>query len=201
MAIQLTGNREVALRGRLLGAVSPERFALAGVEGAELKPGDEIVIRTLQAGRVLGFSTVVREVVQEPAPLVFVEAPQQLEVHNLRKADRMDVFLPTDIRYKAGKPNAEDVLMLRGNLVDVSAGGCRIFTKRQIPLTTVVNVSFTLPGERHTLSLSGNVLESFAQSAVYGHRVKFFQQEKNVEDLAALKRWINQNAVFADLSG
>jgi PilZ domain len=123
-----------------------------------------------------------------------------VEVISLRKAERLDVFVPADVRYATGKGDQSDTLLLHGNMLDVSGGGCRVFPKRGIPLNTVVNVSFTLPGERTTCAVAGSVLDAFTQNALFGQRVKFFASDKNLEDLALIKRWVQQNLAFADVT-
>lgn len=200
IAIQRGQDTQNRVRGHLLGQVSPDLLLLLGPAEFALAPGEHIVVRTLQSGKALGFTTVVRQSVERPVRLYFVEMPKDLEVLNLRKSDRIDVFVPVDVRFASGKGDEENTMLLQGNMLDISGGGCRVFTKRSIPPSTVVNVSFTLPGERHRCDVSGSVLEAFAQNAVHGQRIKFFASEKNVEDLAEIKRWVNQNVVFAELS-
>lgn len=200
IAIQRGKDTKNRLRGHLLGQVGADLLLLQGPEEATLVPGEHIVVRTLQSGKALGFATIVRQVQERPVRLSFVDMPQRVETLNLRKSDRIDVFVPVDIRFATGKDEKADTIMLHGNMLDISGGGCRVFTKRSIPPSTVVNVSFTLPGQRNACAVSGSVLEAFAQNAIHGQRIKFFSSERNVEDLAEIKRWVNQNAVFADVT-
>lgn len=200
IAIQREGANQERIPGQLLGLVSPDYLLLSGTDDAPLAKEERIVVRTLQSGKALGFATTVREVVEHPVRLYFVDMPQSVEVLKLRKSDRIDLFVPADIRFATGKESDSDTLLLRGNMVDVSGGGCRVFTKRSIPPSTVVNVSFTLPGERHSCVVSGSVLDVAPQNALFCERIKFFGSEKNLEDLAEIKRWIQQNVVFADLT-
>ncbi|HKI97468.1 MAG TPA: PilZ domain-containing protein [bacterium] len=200
VAIQRGRDSQERFRGQLLGQVSPELLVIAGAEEAVLVKGERIVVRTLQSGKALGFETTVSEVVEHPVRLLFVEVPQAIEAISLRKADRLDVFVPADIRFTEGNGDDAHTALLHGNMLDISGGGCRVFTKRGIPLKTVVNVSFTLPGERHACAVSGSVLDAFTQNAIYGQRIKFFASEKNVEDLGEIKRWVQQNLVFADVT-
>lgn len=199
VAVQRPGNEE-RHRGQLLGQVSADYLLLTAAPEAGLQKDERIVVRTLQAGRALGFETVVREVLDEPVRLYFLAVPGQVEVLRLRKTDRMDLFVPADVRFATGTDANADTLMLKGNIVDVSGGGCRMVTKRPIPAGTVVNVSFMLPGERHTCALSGSVLDGVSQGTRHTHRVKFFASERHVEDLAHIKRWVQQHADFADKS-
>ncbi len=200
IAIQRGRESPQRFRGQLLGQVSPEYLLLAEVDGAGLAIGERIVVRTLQAGKALGFETTVREVVERPVRLCFVDLPEAIEVIHLRKADRLDVFVPVDIRHATGKDSSGDTILLKGNIVDISGGGCRVFTKRPIPAETVVNVSFTLPGERNACAISGSVIDSFAQNTLFGQRIKFFAAEKNLAELSEIKRWVNQNLAFADVT-
>ena len=200
IAIQRGADTERRLRGQLLGQVTPELLLLLGSADGLLEAGERIVVRTLQAGKALGFETTVRQVVDSPVRLYFVELPKAVEVIQLRKAERLDVFVPVDLRFATGKGDDADTLLLKGNMLDVSGGGCRVFTKRGIPAATVVNVSFTLPGERHDCVVAGSVIDSFTQNAIFGQRIKFFASEKNLEALGNIKRWVNQNLAFADVT-
>jgi hypothetical protein len=188
------------LRGQLLGQVSPRYLLLAGSEEALLAPEDAIVVRTLQAGKAFGFATVVREVIEQPVRLYFVDLPQSVEAISLRKAERLELFVPADVRYATGKGEGTETVLAKGNLVDVSGGGCRLFTKRGIAAGQVLNVSFILPGERHECVVSGSVIDSFNQGALFGQRIKWFANEKNLEDLTLIKRWVQQHLDFADVT-
>ena len=200
IAIQRAANPEQRMRGQLLGQVSPELLLLLGSDEALLDVGERIVVRTLQAGKALGFETTVRQVVESPVRLYFVDMPRDVEVHKLRKAERLDVFVPVDVRFATGKGDDADTLLLKGNMLDISGGGCRVFTKRSIPASTVVAVTFTLPGERNDCVVSGSVIDTTAQNTVFAQRIKFFASEKNLEALSDIKRWVNQNLVFADVT-
>jgi PilZ domain/Flagellar protein YcgR len=200
IAIQRERDAEQRLRGQLLGQVSPELMLLLGSDDALLEKGERIVVRTLQAGKALGFQTTVQEVLEQPVRLYFVAMPAALEVIKLRKTERLDLLVPADLRYATGSSSEGDTLLLKGNMVDVSGGGCRVVTKRAIPAATVVNVSFVLPGERNACVVSGSVIDSTGQGGVFTQRVKFFAAEKNVEVLGIIRRWVQQNLSIADVT-
>lgn len=196
VTIQVGDDIEGRMRGTLLGRVTDDRMLLCGLPPAVLKVGDRVIVRMVQSGKAWGFESVVREMVSEPALLYFLDIPAAVETLSLRKAERLAVFIPADVRSRDG--DGADVLMLKGVMLDISAGGCRLYTKRRVPANAPVNVSFALPGDRQLLTLSGVVLDTFVQRSLFGQRVRFHHTEKNLEDLAAIRQWVAQNAEYAE---
>ncbi len=187
-------------RGVLIGVVSDD-LVLVQVEGqAPIDVNEKVIVRMVEAGKAYGFETVISHMISEPVPMVFLALPAGVEVVNLRKAERMDVFVPVDVRHEAEKGgSAADTRILQGYLTNISSGGCRVLTKMPIAAKDVVNLSFHMPLDKHLYTLSGTVLESTSQRSIFGHRVRFFPSDRNVQDLAELRRWINQNMDFTDL--
>jgi c-di-GMP-binding flagellar brake protein YcgR len=170
------------------------------LEEEAFQANDRVIVRAVQAGKAIGFQSTISAVVEAPVRLLFLVQPSDLEVMNLRKADRIGLFVPVDIRHSTGQDSQADTLLLKGNMLDLSSGGCRIYTRRSIPAKTVVNLSFHLPGEKRLFAISGAVIDSYHQNVVFGQRVKFFSQEKNLDDLHEIRQWIQQNLDFSDLS-
>lgn len=199
IVIQRGDDPEKRYRGSLIGIVSENLILVQVEDNAAFVSNDRVIVRMVQAGKAYGFETVTAHNIKEPVPLLFLAKPSDLEVVNLRKAERMDVFVPADVRHESGKGGKENTRILQSYLTNISSGGCRVLTKMPIPKESVVNLSFHMPLEKNLYALSGTVLESNSQRSIFGHRVRFFSSEKNVQDLADLQRWVKQNMDFADL--
>jgi len=200
VVIQPVDDLETRFRGNLLGRVSEDRLLISTLPDMSLAIDDRIIVRALQSGKALGFETRIKDLVHEPVPLLFVELPAGLEILKLRKSDRLNLLVPVDIRYTKGKGDQTDTVILRGNLLNISGGGCRVFTKNQIAPESTVNLSFHLPGEKLLHNLSGTVIESSHYQSQFDQRVRFHPSTKNTVGLAEVKSWVEQHQEFIDLT-
>lgn len=200
VVIQSADDLDTRVRGNLLGRVSGDLLILSIPPDFPFEIDARIIIRALQSGKALGFESRVKHLISNPAPLIFVETPSDLEVLKLRKSDRLNLLVPTDIRFSKGKGDQTDTVILKGNILDMSGGGCRIFTKNQIAAESTVHLSFHLPGEKNLNYLSGTVIDSSLYQSQFDQRVRFHTSEKNRNDLAEIRRWIDEHQDFIDLA-
>lgn len=184
-------------RALLHGLVMKGRLLLGGVTSTKFSPEERLIVRTVQGGRAWGFHTTVREVIVHPTTLYFVDTPPQVETMSLRRSERLQVFMPADIRTTAGPEDNSTTLLLKAIILDLSSGGARVFTRRAIPARTSLHLSFSLPGETHVRGLDATVLDSYAQESVFGQRIRFLTSERDLPDLQQISRWVQQNAVYA----
>jgi hypothetical protein len=199
VTIQKDDDLDHRLNGLLLGKISSAWIVLLVMDDHQFPAGESIIVRTIQGGKAVGFKTTVHRSIAEPANLLFCDLPRGVEEISLRKSGRLELFLPSDLRYTDKSGGSEDTVMLRANMVDISNGGCRVFTKRPIPAETQVNISFTLPGEKRLVTLAGSVLDAFPRESVFGQRIKFFTSQRNLTDLAEIRRWITQHEEYIGL--
>lgn len=199
VVLQKPGDDQERYRGVFLTVLPDDMFLVQVEEVIPIKVNEPVIIRMVQDGSAIGFESSATHMVKEPVGLYFFAMPASVESVALRKTERMDVFVPCEIRHEMTGKSSGDTMILQGYLTNVSSGGCRVLTKRPIPLDSAVRLSFNLPLEKHLYTLSGNVLESSSKKSVFGHRVRFFPSDKNVLDINELRRWVKQNIDFADL--
>ena len=115
---------------------------------------EEVIVRYLHSGEVLGFRSRVLEQIERPFRLTFLSYPTTVERLNLRKSERVSCTLPATL-------NIGDKV-LSGIVTDLSSGGCRATTSRvdqsldQGALTpgSPVQMVIALPGMEGTTSIN-----------------------------------------------
>ncbi len=114
-----------------------------------------IVVRYIHAGKVCMFKTQVLRAVEEPCHLLFLDYPQVIHYHELRKTKRLTIFIPCTIGLRDGN-------ILYGVLVDLSNGGtlCVIKLKEgasspRIDVGDEVQLRCLLPGLKEEQEMTG----------------------------------------------
>ena len=183
--------------GRLMGNVGNRYLILQALGDLELVPGDKVILRMLLGNAVVGFETVIRDVMDRTVKLILADYPQFVETINLRKSDRIKVFIPTDVRASAGLSKEKDLLLVRAMILNISSGGCCFSSKTSIEVQQDVNLSFSLPGETHVYNLNAIVMQTKAVEEIFAQRVKFGDGGKKLVHMGELGKWIDENATFA----
>lgn len=83
-----------------------------------LYANNEITVRFMDEGIVLGFKSRIVKTITSPYPLLFIECPEDMETYNLRKAKRVSCLFQSTM-------HLGDRQML-GMLSDLSTGGCLV---------------------------------------------------------------------------
>ena len=199
VGIQRAESLEDRRNGILLGTVGENKLLLSGECCKDLQAGEKIIVRMVHGGRAYGFETLVFEnPVCVTAALAVLDMPTKIESLGLRKSDRINVLFPVDIRTQGVGEKSADTLLLRGTVLNLSSGGVRVYTKTRVAKDSTLALSFTLPGAKNTVTISGVVLDSFQERSVFGQRIKFYNTEKNQGDLANIRQWVAQHQVFAE---
>jgi hypothetical protein len=185
------------LVGQLFGGIEGGRLILGNFKGGEMAAGDEIVVRMAVESEVVGFKTRVAEVIQGSITLYLVMFPEQVETINLRKSERLSLFIPANVNLRYGGQKSEDFHMLQGVVVNLSRGGCCVTTKRPIDMNMEVRLHFTLPGEKHLFKVDGRVLRSGQKEQVFTQGIQFQRETENLPALAEVNQWINLNLSFS----
>jgi c-di-GMP-binding flagellar brake protein YcgR len=107
-----------------------------------LFPGNEVVVRYIQSGMVIGFSSKVIQYQHAPFPLLFLSFPETLESVSLRKHKRISCHFRAVIQGPENKG-------MDGIVMDVSQGGCCFISD---PLDTQLQGAF-LPRIEDELAL------------------------------------------------
>lgn len=187
---------ELRRQGTLYGNIAERYLMLGGFSHAPFREGQEIIVRMVLEGRAIAYRTVVEHVQDSPKQLVFATFPSEAVTANLRKADRINLFVPADVRAEALGQAGTEVMMLKTMMVNLAPGGCCVSAKTAVEPQAEVNISFALPGETHVHSLIGLVIARSREDAVFAVRMRFPNDPRNIHGLADISKWVNQYAGF-----
>jgi len=81
--------------------------------------GNDVTVRYLQEGMVLGFKSEILHFTFAPIPLLFLTYPERVETYNLRNAPRITCFFPAQT-HLAGQPRSSVIS-------NISLTGCCIY--------------------------------------------------------------------------
>ena len=119
--------------------------------------GERVMVKYVYKGRMWMFKSQLIRVTKTPAPLLFLEYPRVIHYHELRKAKRSTIFLPSTFHLQGEKE-------LYGVLIDMSLTGslCQIKhkNKENIPIMDIdstVILRCLLPGIPEEQQLYGKV--------------------------------------------
>jgi len=196
------GPEESRQLGKVVGTVNGERVIVCGLDAGVLTPGDEVIVRMAVGGEVLGFRTKVLEASSVGTALFMLAVPEKLESLNLRKAERLSLFVEAEVQFsraQAEAKSAADLAVLQGMMVNLSRGGCCLSTKRPISVDQPIRLGFALPGSRHTYHLGAKVMRHLDRPhpSVFVQGVRFDERAEHQPVLADLNQWITQNLPLA----
>jgi hypothetical protein len=203
VSVQRTSAPEAGeLAGQVVGTVNRERAIVCGLDAGVLTPGEEVVVRMAVGSEVVEFRTKVLETSSTGTALFMLAVPEQVQPIDLRKAERLNVFVPAEVQYSredADPTAGAYVALLQGTMVNLSRGGCCLSTKRPISVEQPIRLAFALPGGRHSYRIGGKVLRHLdhVHPGVFVQGVKFGDQTEHLPVLADLQQWIGQNLPFA----
>lgn len=94
------------------------RFPVGGVLHDHLYEGNSAVVKYVSYGNVYGFQTqVVGYIFKKNLRLVVFNYPPTIEIYELRKEERIDVYIPAEM--------ADGTNRYHGFILDLSPSGCR----------------------------------------------------------------------------
>lgn len=116
-----------------------------------------VIIKHIENGKVWMFKSQLLQLVDAPSPLLIFEYPGVIHFHELRKAKRTSIFVPSTCHIDGKKE-------LYGTLIDLSTNGslCQIKHKTdvsmpQIAINTTVILRCLLPGIKEEQKINGRV--------------------------------------------
>lgn len=128
-----------------------------------LMKNEKCVVRFMAGGVACGFLAKVIGRASKENPCFQVSWPDELETIPVRKHERVEVSTACTIR-------GEDGSQWDGHLCDLSVGGCRLYSTRELAEASRVTVSFAVPRgpsvqDAEVLVRNANTL---GQGAMYG---------------------------------
>jgi len=192
--VQRSGSEpDIRHSGMLVGNVRDQYLVLAVFDGSEFGTGERLVVRMALGAQLVGFETVVLKKFDDPL-LYLVDFPQHIDAINLRKAQRIQAFFPADV--KVSTAGAEQVLLLKTRVLDISAGGCSFRSKTKLPTSVSAHLTFALPGDRQIQSVKAAVIDSLPVGAVFHCRAKFIQEPTYLPNLQEIAKWVAEGVSF-----
>lgn len=148
---------------------------------ADIQPGQSWVFRTIHHTTALRFEAVVKSVVNDEAPHVYVELSGTTERRVIRKAARVAVAMRATLLL----PDVAHALV-----IDLSVGGARFAIDANVPLETgqsiVCSTALTIADRLYALDLKAVVLKQDASDPKHPHVAIYRMRFEALSDLAFL---------------
>jgi c-di-GMP-binding flagellar brake protein YcgR len=101
------------------------------------------IVRFVTDGKVYAFQSFILKVIKHPFSFLLIAYPQSVDQVNLRSSDRYRVKL--DVSYSQNGQDSSDDDRSKGQLIDISEGGCLLKATAPCALETTLCLFFTLP--------------------------------------------------------
>jgi hypothetical protein len=162
-----------------------------------LTPGEELIVRASVEGHVIAFWATVIEKIERAGTFYLLSYPEQVETLDLRRAERMNVFVPTRIELKREDSTGEQLEAFEGALVNLSRDGCCLSAGNTLDENLWCKLSFTLPGRDEVFEVEGRVVRKIGgEGDVARMGVQFAKGSKNVPIMGELQQWLSSNIAF-----
>lgn len=158
LTVELPGDNEVRHSGVLYGSIGGECLIVGGFADFTPTTGEELIVRAAIGGHIIGFWAQVIDKIERAGTFYLLTYPEQVEKLDLRKAERMDLFVPTRIELRRENGQGERVDSFDGALVNLSRDGCCISAGAALDENLWCTLSFTLPGSQEVFQVQGRVV-------------------------------------------
>ena len=120
--------------------------------------GLPVNVRCISRGAAFGFHSSIAHMNQVPTKLLFLEYPEGIQRHKIRKAQRVKCLLPAEIQ--------QEQIKVSGNIADISRSGCHFqakvsnFGTDEAALAKAggeVNIKIAIPGVNGHQSIKSSV--------------------------------------------
>lgn len=177
---------------QIMGYVHMRYLVIADIKGVLLKVGELLLIRMISEGESVAYQVTVKKTNSDPV-LYMTSFPEKVESVQLRATERVKAFIPVEIKEDA--PDAKR--LTEAMMVDISAGGCLFSCRMALEEKSSVILEFCLPGSQAVLQLVGRILGVGTRNAIFSHRVRFSEEERNELSRAVVQHWIEEVSVYA----
>ena len=190
------GDGAMRHRGVLYGSIPGKQLLIGGVKTAVFSSGDNVIVRLLMEGSIVGFKTKIEETIGGLDPLYLVGFPEEVERVDLRKSERMPVFIPVEITFSTD--DDKNIHFVHGAFINISEGGCRVTARRILRDISRCEVSFTLPGSPHKHLLACRLVSGGKKNSSFSNLGLAFQRDgKSAAILGTVREWIAANLQLA----
>lgn len=188
--------------GILYGSVQEKYLIAGGFEGTELEVGEEMMVRLSSGGHMLGFwARVIDRVegvgrIEGAEVLYFLSFPEHVETLNMRKAERMNLFVPVQVRLTESAGGGEQIF--EGALINLSSNGCCLNALTVLKDNPWCELRFHLPGVDQEFLVEGRVVRSGEErSKVSEMGVEFAGASGPVATAGKIRNWLESNLPLA----
>jgi len=181
-------------RGVLAGNVKNELLLVEMLSTADLLVGDLVQVRMAWGPQLGTFETRIAKLMKEPR-LCFLEFPENVHLVNLRRTPRLTVFFPAEAELTGAGISGTRVLKVR--MMDLSAGGCSLRSRAEIPEDAQVRVAFMLPGDLTVNTLKAKVIDCELMGRTFQTRIKFLQDPGTAPTLKEIAKWVDEGLSYA----
>ena len=182
---------KIRLKSELVG-IEDEEYLLIKLSHQEPDGGFDddtitkspIVIKYAYRGSVYGFKAAVLNIISNPARLVFISYPKEIEEHNVRASSRFDCVLPAEGIFEG---TSTELI-----ITDISTNGCRcvimtalVLNKKKLHevlnMDSAMELDLQFPGMKEKLRLSGVIKNINKDSEEIMCGVKFEKMSKKTQ--------------------
>jgi hypothetical protein len=189
---RITGSDPNRHDSRIMGYVHMRYLVIDDIKGVLLKVGEVLLIRMISEGESVAYQVTVKKTNSDPV-LYMTSFPEKVESVQLRSSERIKAFIPVEIKADtADSPRLTDAMM-----VDISAGGCLFSCRKALEDKSSVLIEFCLPGSQAMIQVVGKILGVGTRNAIFSHRVKFSDEERNQLSRAVVQSWIEEVSLYA----
>lgn len=198
MEVRLAGSDDSAVHeGRLFGAIPGRYLIVGGFEGVEFREGDDLVVKTTVGDHVIGFWAKVEERIDGKEKMYLLSYPRQIEELDLRKTERVNVMIPTEVRLSGGSGSGLIDMKFDGFLLNLSDGGCLLSSEKDWPEDLRCELKFALPGASETFAVAGNVVRMNREGErVANFGFEFGEGAGNSTALNEIREWISEKRTY-----
>lgn len=194
LTVERPGEEEGRHNGRLYGSIGGECLIAGGFGEFELTPGEELIVRAAIGGHIIGFWAQVVEKVERAGTFYLLSYPEQVEKLDLRKTERMDLFVPAHIELRRENGQGERLETFEGALVNLSGDGCCLSAGASLDENLWCTLSFTLPGSQEVFQVQGRVVRKNASETERGRvGVQFAKSGSNAPAVGEIREWLTSS--------
>lgn len=178
--------KDIHLTSTMVGSIPGQVLIISKPDGFDtfLKKSQDdgrFIVKYLNMGKLCFFSTTLVKEIDDPAKLLFLEFPEIIHYHELRKAKRNKIFIPCTL-------TTSEEMEYNCALIDLSiAGGmCEIHAIRNAPLPELevgsqIRLYCLLPGLTKEQGIDGLIKNSKKNSAKINLGIEFVQLPEDIE--------------------